>query len=43
MEEPTVSNHAVDGVHSLSLRDFVAVVFRHRRLVAICFLGILCG
>ena len=43
MEELNLSNHDGNGVHSPTLRDLLAIAFRHRRLVVISFLGILSG
>jgi uncharacterized protein involved in exopolysaccharide biosynthesis len=44
MEELNLSNHdGGNGVHSPTLRDLLAIAFRHRRLMVISFLGILFG
>jgi uncharacterized protein involved in exopolysaccharide biosynthesis len=41
MEELNLGNSG--GAHTLTLRDLLAIAFRHRRLVVISFLGILSG
>jgi uncharacterized protein involved in exopolysaccharide biosynthesis len=43
MDEPNFSNHDGSGVHSPTLRDLFAIIFRHRRLMALSFFGILLG
>jgi uncharacterized protein involved in exopolysaccharide biosynthesis len=43
MEELNLSDHDGNGVRSLTLRDLLAIAFRHRRLMMISFSGILCG
>lgn len=43
MDMPNFDNHGGSGFHSPTLRDLIAMPFRYRRLVAISFLGILCG
>lgn len=43
MEEPNLNNHNGDGVRPPTLRDFLAIAFRHRRLMVFSFLGILLG
>jgi uncharacterized protein involved in exopolysaccharide biosynthesis len=42
-EELNLSDHDVNGVRSPTVRDLVAIAFRHRRLIIISFFGILCG
>jgi uncharacterized protein involved in exopolysaccharide biosynthesis len=43
MEGSNLSNQNGDEVHSPTLRDLVAIAFRHRRLVVLSFSGILLG
>jgi uncharacterized protein involved in exopolysaccharide biosynthesis len=43
MDEPNFSNRDGNGVHSPTLRDLFAIMFRHRRLMALSFFGILLG
>jgi uncharacterized protein involved in exopolysaccharide biosynthesis len=43
MDEPNFSNHDGSGVHSPTLRDLFAIIFRHRRLMSLSFFGILLG
>jgi uncharacterized protein involved in exopolysaccharide biosynthesis len=43
MEELNLNNHNGDAGRSPSLRDLLAIVFRHRRLLALSFLGIFSG
>ena len=43
MEEPNFYARNGNGVHPLTLRDFVAIAFRHRRLMVLSFSGILLG
>jgi uncharacterized protein involved in exopolysaccharide biosynthesis len=43
MDKPNFSNHNGAGVHSTTLRDLFAIVFRHRRLMALSFFGVLLG
>jgi uncharacterized protein involved in exopolysaccharide biosynthesis len=43
MDEPNFNNHDGSGVHSPTLRDLFAIMFRHRRLMALSFFGILLG
>jgi uncharacterized protein involved in exopolysaccharide biosynthesis len=43
MEELNLSDHNGDGVPSPTLRDLLAIAFRHRRLMMISFFGILLG
>jgi uncharacterized protein involved in exopolysaccharide biosynthesis len=43
MDEPNFSNHGGNGVHTPTLRDLFAIIFRHRRLMALSFFGILLG
>ena len=43
MEETILQLHGRHEASSISLRDVVAPVFRHRRLVAVSFLGIFLG
>jgi uncharacterized protein involved in exopolysaccharide biosynthesis len=42
-EEGNRNGHNSNGVSSLTPRDVLAIVFRHRRLIVNSFLGILCG
>jgi len=43
MEEANISDHSGDRIPPATLRDFLAIVFRHRRLTAITFLSIFCA
>ncbi len=43
MEELTLYNHKNDVGRSPTLRDLLAIAFRHRRLMVLSFLGILSG
>ena len=43
MEELDFNNLNGDGVRSPTVRDLLAIAFRHRRLMMLSFLGILCG
>jgi uncharacterized protein involved in exopolysaccharide biosynthesis len=43
MEEPNLTNQNDTTPDSPTLRDLLTIVFRHRRLVVISFLGILSG
>jgi uncharacterized protein involved in exopolysaccharide biosynthesis len=43
MDEPIFSNHDGNGVHTPTLRDLFAIIFRHRRLMALSFFGIFLG
>ena len=42
-EELNLSDQNGNGVRSPTTRDLLAIAFRHRRLMMISFLGILCG
>jgi uncharacterized protein involved in exopolysaccharide biosynthesis len=42
MGEPNLNGH-YDGVRGPTLRDVLTIAFRHRRLMAISFLGVLAG
>lgn len=43
MEEPNLSNQYGNGIYSPTLRDFLAIAFRHKRLMVLSFVGILLG
>lgn len=43
MEELNLNHHDGYGAHSPTLRDLLAIAFRHRRLMVLSFLGILSG
>lgn len=43
MEDLNLSHPDGNGIHTPTLRDLLAIAFRHRRLAAISFLGILFG
>jgi len=43
MEEQSQLSHKTDGAFSYTLRDFAVVVFRHRQLIVLTFLGIFIG
>ena len=43
MEQQNLTDQESTGVRSLSLRDLAAVLFRHNRLMAVAFAGILTG
>ena len=43
MDQPNFSNHDGNEFHSPTLRDLFAIIFRHRRLMALSFCGILLG
>lgn len=43
MELQNLGSHENSGASSHTLRDLVAVVFRHRRLMVLSFVGVLCG
>ena len=43
IEEPNLNSHNGDGVRSPTLRDLMAIAFRHRRLMCVSFVGILSG
>jgi uncharacterized protein involved in exopolysaccharide biosynthesis len=43
MEEQSQLSHKTDGAFSYTLRDFASVVFRHRQLIVLTFLGIFMG
>ena len=43
MEDMDFSDRNGDGVRSPTVRDLVTIAFRHRQLMMISFLGILCG
>ena len=43
MEDMGFSNHNGDGVRAPTVRDFLTIAFRHRRLMMLSFLGILSG
>ena len=43
MAEREYGNHNGLGEHSKTVRDYVGIVFRHRRLVILAFLGTLAG
>src|SRR6202171_2616291 len=43
MDEPNFNNRDGNGVHSPTLRDLFTIIFRHRRLMALSFFGILLG
>jgi uncharacterized protein involved in exopolysaccharide biosynthesis len=43
MDEPNFRNHDGNEFHSPTLRDLFAIIFRHRRLMALSFFGVLLG
>ena len=43
MEPTNVGTPENEGVPSLTLRDLLAIAFRHRQLVTLCFLGVFVG
>src|SRR5437016_723229 len=43
MEESNVSIHYGNGIHSSTLRDLLAIVFRRQRIMLLSFGGILLG
>ena len=43
MEEQNFGNHNGNGLHSATLRDVLAIAFRHQRLIVVSFCGIFFG